>query len=141
MAGVSAYTDWTSRSPRERYTQSREVLKRSASTTPNIARAMQARWQPDMVVGVDFGMTCSGMQRICFLYLSLKPVVGVAWSSGPEWPDPKTIQRWPGKLGHELRNKVDTSGTSLVKASLAPCASSNPSAPSSVVRHTYRSHD
>ena len=28
---------------------------------------------------------------------------------GPEWPDPKTIQRWPGKLGHELRNKVDSS--------------------------------
>lgn len=28
---------------------------------------------------------------------------------GPEWPDPKIIQRWPGKLGHELRNKVDSS--------------------------------
>lgn len=28
---------------------------------------------------------------------------------GPEWPEPKTIQRWPGKLGHELRNKVETS--------------------------------
>ena len=27
---------------------------------------------------------------------------------GPEWPDPKTIQHWPGKLGHELRNKVDS---------------------------------
>ena len=27
---------------------------------------------------------------------------------GPEWPEPKTIQRWPGKLGHELRNKVDS---------------------------------
>jgi hypothetical protein len=27
---------------------------------------------------------------------------------GPEWPAPKTIQHWPGKLGHENRNKVDT---------------------------------
>lgn len=27
---------------------------------------------------------------------------------GPEWTDPKTIQHWPGRLGHELRNKVDT---------------------------------
>lgn len=28
---------------------------------------------------------------------------------GPEWADPKTIQRWPGKMGHEIRNKVETS--------------------------------
>ena len=28
---------------------------------------------------------------------------------GPEWPEPRTIQHWPGKLGHELRNKVDSS--------------------------------
>jgi hypothetical protein len=34
---------------------------------------------------------------------------GVAYSIGPEFAPPKTIQRWPGKLGHELRNKVDTS--------------------------------
>ena len=27
---------------------------------------------------------------------------------GPEWPEPRTIQHWPGKLGHELRNKVDS---------------------------------
>lgn len=47
---------------------------------------------PDIVVGIDFGMTCTG----------------VAYSMGPEWTDPKTIQHWPGKLGHELRNKVDT---------------------------------
>lgn len=26
----------------------------------------------------------------------------------PEWPAPKAIQHWPGKLGHENRNKVDT---------------------------------
>jgi len=28
---------------------------------------------------------------------------------GPEWPEPRTLQHWPGKLGHELRNKVDSS--------------------------------
>lgn len=28
---------------------------------------------------------------------------------GPEWSDPRTIQHWPGKLGHEIRNKVETS--------------------------------
>ncbi|KXT02455.1 hypothetical protein AC578_7826 [Pseudocercospora eumusae] len=54
---------------------------------------MAPAWHPDIVVGIDFGMTCTG----------------VAYSMGPEWPEPKTIQRWPGKLGHELRNKVDTS--------------------------------
>lgn len=27
---------------------------------------------------------------------------------GPEWPAPKAIQHWPGKLGYENRNKVDT---------------------------------
>jgi len=26
----------------------------------------------------------------------------------PDWPAPITIQHWPGKLGHENRNKVDT---------------------------------
>lgn len=49
-------------------------------------------WNPDIVVGIDFGMTCTG----------------VSYSIGPDWSEPKTIQRWPGKLGHELRNKVDT---------------------------------
>jgi hypothetical protein len=27
---------------------------------------------------------------------------------GPEWADPKTIQHWPGKLRHEICNKVAT---------------------------------
>lgn len=49
-------------------------------------------WQPDIVVGIDFGMTCTG----------------VAWSTGPDWAAPKTMRHWPGKLGHEIRNKVDT---------------------------------
>ncbi|PWY64726.1 hypothetical protein BO94DRAFT_505015 [Aspergillus sclerotioniger CBS 115572] len=49
-------------------------------------------WRPDIVVGVDFGMTHTG----------------VAYSYGPDWPPPKTIQRWPGKLPGELVNKVPT---------------------------------
>lgn len=57
-------------------------------------------WQPDIVVGIDFGMTCTG----------------VAYSMGPDWAEPKTIQRWPGKLGHELRNKVDTAVSYDIKS-------------------------
>ncbi|KAL4914331.1 hypothetical protein BDW62DRAFT_145246 [Aspergillus aurantiobrunneus] len=48
---------------------------------------------PDIVVGIDFGMTCTG----------------VAYTIGPDWGPPKTIQRWPGKLLSELANKVPTS--------------------------------
>ncbi|RDW72344.1 Hsp70 family protein [Aspergillus mulundensis] len=48
---------------------------------------------PDIVVGIDFGMTCTG----------------VAYSTGPDWGPPKTIQRWPGKLLSELANKAPTS--------------------------------
>ncbi|KAA8647819.1 Hsp70 family protein [Aspergillus tanneri] len=49
-------------------------------------------WSPDVVVGIDFGMTYTG----------------VAYSCAPEWTPPKTIQRWPGKLPGELANKVPT---------------------------------
>ncbi|KAF5855679.1 hypothetical protein ETB97_008614 [Aspergillus alliaceus] len=49
-------------------------------------------WNPDVVVGIDFGMTYTG----------------VAYSCAPEWLPPKTIQRWPGKLPGELANKVPT---------------------------------
>ncbi|MCJ1381372.1 hypothetical protein MMC17_004482 [Xylographa soralifera] len=47
---------------------------------------------PHIVVGIDFGMTCTG----------------VAYSYGPEWPSPITLQHWPGKLINELANKVPT---------------------------------
>lgn len=50
-------------------------------------------FQPDIVIGIDFGMTCTG----------------VAYSMGPDWSRPTTIQHWPGRLGHENRNKVTTS--------------------------------
>ncbi|EED18796.1 conserved hypothetical protein [Talaromyces stipitatus ATCC 10500] len=49
-------------------------------------------WHPDIVVGVDFGMTYTG----------------VAYSCAPGWLPPRTIQRWPGKLPGELANKVPT---------------------------------
>ncbi len=32
--------------------------------------------------------------------------VGVAYSMGPEWAEPKAIQHWPGKIHSELANKV-----------------------------------
>lgn len=48
--------------------------------------------RPDIVVGIDFGMTSTG----------------VAYGIGPSWADPKPLQTWPGKNGIELRNKVPT---------------------------------
>ncbi|KAL2827810.1 hypothetical protein BDW59DRAFT_54789 [Aspergillus cavernicola] len=47
-------------------------------------------WIPDIVVGVDFGMTCTG----------------VAYSYGPNWPPPKSIQHWPGLIGSQIATKV-----------------------------------
>ncbi|KAK2801616.1 hypothetical protein FQN50_007677 [Emmonsiellopsis sp. PD_5] len=49
-------------------------------------------WKPDIVVSIDFGMTCTG----------------VSYSFAPEWQPPKTIQHWPGKMVNELANKVPT---------------------------------
>jgi len=49
-------------------------------------------WRPEIVVGIDFGMTCTG----------------VAYSIGPHWAPPSTIQHWPGRVGYENRNKVTT---------------------------------
>ncbi|PWY96746.1 hypothetical protein BO94DRAFT_453098 [Aspergillus sclerotioniger CBS 115572] len=62
-------------------------------------------WTPDIVVGVDFGMTCTG----------------IAYSSAPDWSFPKPIQRWPGILGAELANKVPSqiryvAGSEIVKS-------------------------
>ncbi|KAH0173608.1 hypothetical protein KCU67_g1193, partial [Aureobasidium melanogenum] len=46
---------------------------------------------PEIVVGIDFGMTCTG----------------VAYSMAPDWAAPTTIQHWPGRPSQNL-NKVDT---------------------------------
>ncbi|PLB51203.1 actin-like ATPase domain-containing protein [Aspergillus steynii IBT 23096] len=51
---------------------------------------MEPDWTPDVVVAVDFGMTCTG----------------IAYSYAPEWPAPKPLQHWPGLMGSELANKV-----------------------------------
>lgn len=47
---------------------------------------------PDIVVGIDFGMTSTG----------------VAYSSAPDWPRPETIQNWPGNFRGSIADKVDT---------------------------------
>lgn len=33
---------------------------------------------------------------------------GVAYSMGPEWFEPRTLQHWPGKMINEIANKVPT---------------------------------
>ena len=35
-------------------------------------------------------------------------IPGVAYSMAPEWPEPRTLQHWPGKMLNELANKVPT---------------------------------
>ncbi|KAL0257709.1 hypothetical protein SLS55_006872 [Diplodia seriata] len=60
-------------------------------------------WKPDVVVGIDFGMTFTG----------------IAYSKAPEWAKPTTIQQWPGKLSSELTNKVQTA-IALDRHSMAP---------------------
>lgn len=49
-------------------------------------------WLPEIVIGVDFGMTCTA----------------VAYSMSPRWAEPKPLQHWPGKMINELANKVPT---------------------------------
>lgn len=88
------------------------VLERQASDNA------WGAWTPDIVVGIDFGMTYTGMSRTAvelFLFwfrrdkiLICPSFIGVAYSCAPEWLPPKTIQRWPGKLPGELSNKVPT---------------------------------
>ncbi|KAK5129854.1 hypothetical protein LTR08_002762 [Meristemomyces frigidus] len=50
-------------------------------------------WRPDVVIAIDFGMTCTG----------------VAYSTSPAWTAPQAINsHWPGKATCELVSKVDT---------------------------------
>ena len=59
----------------------------------------------DLVVGIDFGMTCTGRSKSsvhrCHSLIMSK---GVAFSN-TRMPLPRVIQRWPGKPG-ESHNKV-----------------------------------
>lgn len=69
-------------------------------------------WRPDIVVAVDFGMTCTGMIPVMCTGPPTDDSVsstGVAWSAAPEWADPKTIMTWPGKPSYMMHSKVDTS--------------------------------
>lgn len=82
-------------------------------------------WMPDIVVGIDFGMTFTGIgdphhPNLFFQTQNMLILKGVAYSCAPEWHPPKTIQRWPGKLPGELANKVPTciqyeEGTNTIK--------------------------
>lgn len=81
-------------------------------------------WGPDIVVGIDFGMTFTGtcspslpksprvnilLHKSTLIQKELtEALIGVAYSCAPEWHPPRTIQRWPGKLPGELANKVPT---------------------------------
>lgn len=52
-------------------------------------------WKPSLVVGIDFGMTCTA----------------VCWSKAPEWSEPQKIQRWPRPPGSnpgQLDDKITT---------------------------------
>ena len=47
-------------------------------------------WIPDLVVGIDLGAIGTA----------------VAFSCGPEWPEPRFISSWPGPNGHVFGTKV-----------------------------------
>ncbi|KAK5072461.1 hypothetical protein LTR64_005068 [Lithohypha guttulata] len=52
-------------------------------------------WRPSLIVGIDFGMTCTA----------------VSFSQEPEYPGPWQIQKWPRPIGTnpgQLDNKVTT---------------------------------
>ncbi|EMC95983.1 hypothetical protein BAUCODRAFT_157339 [Baudoinia panamericana UAMH 10762] len=55
---------------------------------------MPSDWRPDVIVGVDFGMTCTA--------------VAYSKSQGSDWHDPKAIQRWEGAFGSPYAVKVKT---------------------------------
>ncbi|KAF2223070.1 hypothetical protein BDZ85DRAFT_121257 [Elsinoe ampelina] len=48
--------------------------------------------KPDIVVGIDVGQTCSG----------------IAYSIGPDWSEPRTLNKWPSNEGIEKADKVAT---------------------------------
>jgi molecular chaperone DnaK (HSP70) len=61
---------------------------------PPVKRVISHRWQPDLIVGVDFGMTCTGV-------VYAKPDI----YSG-NVPEIKQIKRWPG--ARDVLEKVPT---------------------------------
>src|SRR5271154_484119 len=65
-------------------------------------------WKPDVVVAVDFGMTGLLCVNPVKRFADRRTGTGVAYSAGPEWARPETIQRWPDATGTGLSDKVST---------------------------------
>jgi hypothetical protein len=62
---------------------------------------------PTLVIGIDFGMTCTGKesQSPSNTVSLFTKATGVAFSQAPRWSDPKTFQQWTSVIS-ELANKV-----------------------------------
>ena len=66
------------------------------------------------MVGVDFGMTCTGESPLNtasrhqkrFMLIFLSP--GVAYSVGPRWDRPETLTHWPGRTISQIDYKAPT---------------------------------
>ena len=69
-------------------------------------------WEPDIVVGIDFGMTYTGTCVPCNRFINLVPSkwsqTGVAWSQGPDWPESQSFVLWPGTSIDSQAFKVPT---------------------------------
>jgi hypothetical protein len=65
-------------------------------------------WKPDVVVAVDFGMTGLLRNTLLRCFTDIQTGTGVAYSAGPEWARPETIQHWPDATGTGLSDKVST---------------------------------
>ena len=61
---------------------------------PPIQRVVSHRWQPNLIVGVDFGMTCTGV------------VYTVLNRESSAIPEIKQVKRWPG--ARDVLEKVST---------------------------------
>jgi hypothetical protein len=66
--------------------------ERGSEPSDTLSEATPEPWTPDCIVGVDFGMTSTG----------------VAYSYGPEWQVPETIRQWPEATGTGFADKVAT---------------------------------
>ena len=62
---------------------------------PPAKRVISHRWQPNLIVGIDFGMTCTGV-----VYAKINP-------ESKTLPEIKQIKRWPGARDRVLE-KVPT---------------------------------
>jgi hypothetical protein len=61
-----------------------------------LIRTASHKWKPQIIVGIDFGMTCTGVA-----YAMLE-------ENATSVPDPTNIQRWMGLSNTQLDDKVPT---------------------------------